>query len=197
MWTEEYQADIIRGYLAIAAKKPFVVGMQVWNFADFAAVQSITRVGGMNMKGVFTRSRQPKMAAHVVREIWSKCTSEDTPENTNDVGLEPESPTEYTITSCEIQSILESLAHKIQQTMTEVTKTLKFDFYSDGIYRMMIDKGSCTVEPSDGLSDATIQLTAQDFKKLLEGKLNPMVATMSGRIKTEGDARAFMILLEG
>lgn len=31
--------------------------MQVWNFADFAAVQSIMSVDGLNMKGVFTRSR--------------------------------------------------------------------------------------------------------------------------------------------
>jgi len=72
MWTEEYQADYIRGYLAVAARKPFVAGMQVWNFADFAAVQSIMRVGGLNMKGVFTRTRTPKMAAHVLREFWAE-----------------------------------------------------------------------------------------------------------------------------
>ncbi len=72
MWTEEYQAEYIRGHLAVAERKEFVAGMQVWNFADFAAVQSIMRVGGLNMKGVFTRSRQPKMAAHGVRELWKK-----------------------------------------------------------------------------------------------------------------------------
>lgn len=72
MFTEEYQADFIRGYLATAAKKDFVVGMQVWNFADFAAVQGINRVGGLNLKGIFTRTRQPKMAAQVLREYWRK-----------------------------------------------------------------------------------------------------------------------------
>ena len=72
MWTEEYQADYVRGYLEVAARKDFVAGMQVWNFADFAAVQSVMRVGGMNMKGVFTRTRQPKMAAHVLREFWAE-----------------------------------------------------------------------------------------------------------------------------
>src|SRR6266545_3043155 len=54
MFSEEYQANFIRGYLEVAAKKDFVVGMQVWNFADFAAVQGINRVGGLNLKGVFT-----------------------------------------------------------------------------------------------------------------------------------------------
>ena len=70
MWTEEYQAEYMRGHLAVAARKDYVAGMQLWNFADFAAVQSIMRVGGLNMKGVFTRTRTPKMAAHVLREFW-------------------------------------------------------------------------------------------------------------------------------
>jgi hypothetical protein len=47
----------VRGYLEVVAKKDFVVGMQVWNFADFAAVQGINRMGGLNLKGVFTRMR--------------------------------------------------------------------------------------------------------------------------------------------
>lgn len=77
MWTEEYQADLIRGYLEAAAARDFVAGMQVWNFADFAAVQSIARVGGLNRKGVFTRTREPKMAAQVLREVWAGAAIED------------------------------------------------------------------------------------------------------------------------
>lgn len=72
MWTEEYQADYMRGHLTVAGRKDYVAGMQVWNFADFAAVQSIMRVGGLNMKGIFTRTRTPKMAAYVLREFWVK-----------------------------------------------------------------------------------------------------------------------------
>ena len=56
----------------VAAEREFVAGMQVWNFADFAAVQSIMRVAGVNHKGVFTRTRTPKMAAHVLREFWAR-----------------------------------------------------------------------------------------------------------------------------
>jgi len=72
MWTEDYQADYIRFHLEVAAERNFVAGMQVWQFADFAAVQSIMRVGGLNHKGIFTRIRTPKMAAHVLREFWVK-----------------------------------------------------------------------------------------------------------------------------
>ena len=72
MLVEGYRAASIRGHHAVAARKPYVAGMQVWNFADFAAVQSIMRVGGLSMKGVLTRTRTPKMAAHVLREFWSR-----------------------------------------------------------------------------------------------------------------------------
>jgi beta-glucuronidase len=75
MWSEEYQVEFIRGYLDVAASKDFVVGMHVWNFADFQAVQSTNRVDGMNLKGVFTRDRKPKMAAHLLRERWSSFVS--------------------------------------------------------------------------------------------------------------------------
>jgi beta-glucuronidase len=70
MFSEEYQTEFLAGYLDVAAARPFVIGLHVWNFADFQAVQSVSRVGGMNLKGVFTRQREPKMAAHMLRERW-------------------------------------------------------------------------------------------------------------------------------
>lgn len=72
MWTEEYQADFVHGYLEVAARKPFVAGMQVWNFADFAAVPGPMRAAGLNLKGVFTRARTPKLAAHALRRFWKR-----------------------------------------------------------------------------------------------------------------------------
>lgn len=72
MWTEEYQADFIEAYLDEMAKRPHVVGAHVWNFADFKTTQSILRAGGLNHKGVFTRDRRPKLAAHLLRRRWAK-----------------------------------------------------------------------------------------------------------------------------
>jgi len=71
MWTEEYQVAMLAGFLDVAAARPFMAGMHVWNFADFKTGQSILRAGGLNRKGVFTRDRQPKMAAHLLRERWN------------------------------------------------------------------------------------------------------------------------------
>ncbi|MCD7817493.1 MAG: beta-glucuronidase [Lachnospiraceae bacterium] len=69
MFSEEYQMEY---YLRIGAeldKRMFFVGEQLWNFADFATIQGPMRVDG-NKKGVFTRDRRPKMAAHALRGRW-------------------------------------------------------------------------------------------------------------------------------
>jgi hypothetical protein len=47
-----------------------VVGEHVWNFADFKTAQNFPRAGG-NKKGAFTRDRQPKMVAHLLRRRWA------------------------------------------------------------------------------------------------------------------------------
>jgi beta-glucuronidase len=70
MWSEEYQAEFIERYLDEIERRPFVVGAHVWNFADFKTSQSILRAGGLNHKGVFTRDRRPKLAAHALRRRW-------------------------------------------------------------------------------------------------------------------------------
>jgi beta-glucuronidase len=71
MFTEEYQRDFIKAYLDVADSKDFVAGMHVWAFAGFKTGQGIIRFGGMNYKGVFTRDRKPKMAAHYLRKRWT------------------------------------------------------------------------------------------------------------------------------
>ncbi len=71
MFTEEFQCEFLKLYHTVLDKLDFVVGEHVWSFADFATKQGTTRVCG-NKKGVFTRERQPKMAAHILRERWNK-----------------------------------------------------------------------------------------------------------------------------
>ena len=50
-------------------KRGGFIGEMIWCFADFMTKQEITRVGG-NRKGVFTRQRQPKAAAHILRRRY-------------------------------------------------------------------------------------------------------------------------------
>ena len=72
MWTEEYQVEFIRRHLDVAARRPFMIGMHIWNFADFKTGQGTMRAAAMNFKGVFTRDRRPKMAAHFLRDRWAE-----------------------------------------------------------------------------------------------------------------------------
>lgn len=72
MWSEEYQADMIETYIRVLDKHSFVIGTHPWAFADFRTSQSIMRIGALNQKGVFTRDRRPKLAAHRLKELWSR-----------------------------------------------------------------------------------------------------------------------------
>lgn len=68
-WSEEFQVALLNMYHRVFDRIDAVVGEQVWNFADFATRSGITRVDGNN-KGVFTRDRRPKAAAHALRRRW-------------------------------------------------------------------------------------------------------------------------------
>ena len=69
MWSEEYQTELIIKSIEAFRTMDFVIGEHIWNFADFRTAQHHIRAGG-NKKGIFTRDRQPKMAAHFVRQKW-------------------------------------------------------------------------------------------------------------------------------
>ncbi|MDQ0916282.1 beta-glucuronidase [Paenibacillus sp. V4I5] len=69
MFTEEYQVEYLRANHEVFDEFEHFVGEQVWNFADFQTSQGIIRVQG-NKKGIFTRDRKPKYAAHELRRRW-------------------------------------------------------------------------------------------------------------------------------
>ncbi|KAH7143441.1 glycoside hydrolase superfamily [Dactylonectria macrodidyma] len=69
-WSEEYQTDLLNMTHRVFDRIESLVGEHVWNFADFGCPSTfIFRVDG-NKKGVFTRDRKPKSAAHVLRKRW-------------------------------------------------------------------------------------------------------------------------------
>ena len=76
LWSEEYQTALLETYHRVFDRVDAVVGEHVWNFADFATGPSFMRVDG-NKKGVFTRDRRPKMAAHELRRRWTGVSSPD------------------------------------------------------------------------------------------------------------------------
>ena len=66
-------------------------------------------------------------------------------------------------------------------------KTVKIDLGDTG--KIFIDGASVpnTVTNEDKPADATIQMAWDDFMALSEGKLDPMMAFMQGKMKIQGD----------
>lgn len=74
-------------------------------------------------------------------------------------------------------------------------KSFKLNFGGDGLIR--IADGAVTND--DGPADVTIHVSLEDFKALATGKLDPMGAFMSGKLKVDGnpmDAMALQSLLK-
>lgn len=71
MFTEEFQAEYLLAHGEEFDKRDFVIGEQLWNFADFSTTQNTKRVDG-NKKGILTRDRRPKLAAHAMKKRWSE-----------------------------------------------------------------------------------------------------------------------------
>ncbi|NMA17811.1 MAG: beta-glucuronidase [Clostridiaceae bacterium] len=70
-FTEDYQVKYYEINSRVFDQFDFFVGEQLWNFADFETKTGINRVQG-NKKGIFTRGREPKAAARLLRDRWLK-----------------------------------------------------------------------------------------------------------------------------
>ena len=79
IFTEEFQYDsMLENFKAFDALRAdgVIVGEMIWNFADFMTSQKITRVVG-NKKGIFTRQRQPKASAHLLKRRYWELAEKD------------------------------------------------------------------------------------------------------------------------
>ncbi|KAF4520121.1 hypothetical protein B566_EDAN010277 [Ephemera danica] len=78
VWTEDYQVALMKENFKAFDKlreQGLLNGEMIWNFADFATAQVYTRVNG-NKKGIFTRERQPKAAAHELKNRYHSLAKE-------------------------------------------------------------------------------------------------------------------------
>jgi len=72
LWSEEYEADTVAAVAGLmTAGRPWLVGLHVWCLCDFRTSQAVRRPASLNLKGLFTRDREPKMAARRLRQLWN------------------------------------------------------------------------------------------------------------------------------
>lgn len=87
---------------------------------------------------------------------------------------------------------LQKIAEGIQSGLEgrDFKGSLKFDCGEDGV--IVLADNAASTEDRD--TDCTLRLSTENLQKLLTGKLNPMTAVMTGKIKLSGDMTTAMQL---
>ncbi len=137
-------------------------------------------------------------SSEIMREIIAKIVIDDVaykkPEVEKSGIVERGSTTEATVReeAPSFASMLVDIQAKAANAPA-LNKTLKFDFGDQQLY---IDGTGDSNQVSEGNEDAdcTIQVSQEDFIRLVKGELNPMGAVMSGKIKIDGDMSVAMKL---
>lgn len=93
----------------------------------------------------------------------------------------------------DLQQVTQKLAEVIGEN-AGLGKTLKFDFGSIG--SIFVDGVSVpnTVSNENKPADCTLQLSWEDFQHMADGKLDPTMAFMQGKLKILGDMSIAMKL---
>jgi putative sterol carrier protein len=92
---------------------------------------------------------------------------------------------------------LEQITQRVQGAVgadSGVDARIKFNFGSDGL--LFIDGKSAPnqVHNADADSDITITVSMENFERIIDKKLNPKLALMTGKMRLKGDIRIAMRL---
>lgn len=97
------------------------------------------------------------------------------------------------MTPAEIFSNMDSQFHA--DKAKDVNMTVQFDLSGDngGVWAVNINDGTAeVVEGGVDAPTATVKMDGDDYVAMTTGKLNPMMAFMSGKVKVEGDLNSVM-----
>ncbi len=85
---------------------------------------------------------------------------------------------------------LDKITEKLRSRVDEIAglnKSLKMDFGADGVVRIDDSQSPTVIDNQDLPADCTILVSMNDFLDMANGKINPQMAYMMGKLKVEGD----------
>ncbi len=81
---------------------------------------------------------------------------------------------------------IESRIRETAPQMRALNARVKFALGEDGVVFVDARQAPVTVSREDADADCTIRISADNMRKLLDGKLDPMIAFTFGKLKVEG-----------
>ncbi|MGB1253491.1 MAG: SCP2 sterol-binding domain-containing protein [Candidatus Promineifilaceae bacterium] len=95
-----------------------------------------------------------------------------------------------------VEEIFAEMPNRIDSDkLVGLDMSILFDLSGDGGGQWTLTVADGAANVTDGPSDdptATLKMVASDYQSMALGKLNPMTAFMTGKVKVEGDLSAVM-----
>ncbi|RED44663.1 SCP2 sterol-binding domain-containing protein [Aestuariispira insulae] len=92
---------------------------------------------------------------------------------------------------------IESVESRISDLMAKnapLNATIKFEFKDGGILVVESTEEVSGIAHEDGPADCTVKVKSTDLVKMMDGKLDPMLAFTMGKLKVKGDMGVAMKL---
>lgn len=103
---------------------------------------------------------------------------------------------ENLLAMADLNTIFDAMPERFQSEKAgDLDMTIQFDLSGDGGGQWYVRVKDGAIDVEQGSADspaATMKMDADEFTKMSNGELNPMMAFMSGKIKVDGDLNSLM-----